>query len=136
MLGGPNPHLVAGAEALRRQQYLEGIELTLTGLQSQNAPRDHAAALSNLCAGYAALKQFDLALKACDDSLNIDRRNWRTWNNRAAAHLGQGRYDAALGDVQSGLEVAPHSTTLRQTQAIIEAHKRSVNLQDHKAIKA
>jgi len=136
VLGSPNQHLIAGAEALRKRQYQQGIDLTLTGLALPNAPRDHAAALANLCAGYAALKQFDIALKYCDDSLSIDRSNWRTWNNRAAVHLGQGRYDAALGDVHSGLEVAPNSSTLRQTQAIIEAHKRSVTPLDSKAIRA
>jgi len=136
VIGSPNANLIAGAEAMRNRQYREGVELTLTGLKETNSPRDVAAALSNLCAGYAALKEFALALQACDQSLEIDRGNWRTWNNRAAVHLGQGRHDAALGDVQSGLLLAPNSFTLRRTQAIIEAGKRAREGGDEKVIKA
>lgn len=136
VLGAPNELLIAGATAMRNRQYREGIELTLSGLKDSNAPRDVAGALSNLCAAYAALKEFALALAACDQSLVIDRSNWRTWNNRAAVHLGQGRHDAAISDVQAGLGLAPNSSTLRRTLAIIESRKRATEGQDEKVIKA
>jgi tetratricopeptide (TPR) repeat protein len=136
VFGTANEQLVAGAEALRNRLYRKGVELTLSGLEQINLPRDIAAALSNLCAGYVGLKEFALALKSCDESLELDPRNWRTWNNRAAAHLGQGQHDAAIMDVQEGLQLAPQSATLQRTLAIVEAHKRAREYHDSKAIKA
>lgn len=136
VFGTPNEQLVAGAQALRNRLYREGVELTLAGLKQVNLPRDVAAALSNLCAGYVGLKQFALALRSCNESLELDRRNWRTWNNRAAAHLGQGQHEAAFTDVQEGLQLAPQSTTLRRTLSIVEQHKRAREQHDSKVIKA
>lgn len=136
VFGTANAHLVAGAEALRKRHFHEGVELTLAGLKQSNPPRDVAAALSNLCAGYIGLKQFALALRSCNESLELERRNWRTWNNRAAAHLGQGQHEAALNDVQAGLALAPQSGTLRRTLSIVEAQKRASEERDSKVIKA
>lgn len=136
VFGTANQQLVDGAEALRNRLYREGVELTLAGIKQVNLPRDVAAALSNLCAGYVGLKEFALALRSCDESLELDRRNWRTWNNRAAAHLGQGLHEAALTDVREGLLLAPQSATLRRTLSIVEARKRAREHQDSKAIRA
>lgn len=135
-IGSPNELLSAGADAMRRRDYREGIELTLHGLKLVSDPRDVAGGLSNLCAGYAALKEFALAMRACDQALQIDDANWRTWNNRAAVHLGQGRHDDAIRDVQAGLGLAPNSATLRRTLALIEARKRAAQGDDAKFLKA
>jgi tetratricopeptide (TPR) repeat protein len=127
---GGNELLQEGAAALRVGDYQRGIELTLEGLRRPNAEHDVAAALSNLCAGYVALRQFELALKSCDESLALNNSNWRTWNNRAAAHIGKGMYDAALRDVEAGLERAPQSSTLKKTRAIVlERQKAREELQ-------
>lgn len=40
---------------------------------------------ANLCAGYVAIKKYERALENCDQSLAIVARNWRAWQNRAAA---------------------------------------------------
>ena len=106
-------------------QAVRGVDLTLEGLKRPNPQHDIAAGLSNLCAGYVGLRQFELAIKNCSDSLAINDSNWRTWNNRAAAHLGKGMYDAALQDVESGLERAPESFTLKKTRAIVLERQRA-----------
>jgi Tfp pilus assembly protein PilF len=97
---GGNELLQKGADALRDGDFVRGIELTTEGLRRPNSPRDIAAAYSNLCAGFVGIRQYDTALAKCDEALKIDARNWRTWNNRAAAHIGKGMY-AALHDVES-----------------------------------
>ena len=122
---GGNELLQEGAAELRMGNYQRGVELTLEGLKRPNAQHDVAAGLSNLCAGYIGLRQFELALKNCDDALAINDNSWRTWNNRAAAHLGKGMYDAALRDVESGLERAPQSFTLKKTRAIVLERQRA-----------
>ena len=122
---GGNELLQEGAAELRMGNFQRGVDLTLEGLKRPNPQHDIAAGLSNLCAGYVGLRQFELAIKNCSDSLAINDSNWRTWNNRAAAHLGKGMYDAALQDVESGLERAPESFTLKKTRAIVLERQRA-----------
>lgn len=121
---GGNELLQAGAEELLRGNYQRGVELTLEGLKRPNPRHQVAAALSNLCAGFGGLRQFERALKNCDEALAINDANWRTWNNRAAVHVGLGLYDAALRDVEAGLQRAPASGTLKKTRAIVLERQR------------
>ena len=112
----------AALPAFAAEPPVSNSSTTIIGGNEPNPQHDVAAGLSNLCAGYVGLRQFELAIKNCSDSLAINDSNWRTWNNRAAAHLGKGMYDAALQDVESGLERAPESFTLKKTRAIVRSY--------------
>jgi tetratricopeptide (TPR) repeat protein len=125
VIGPSNAQLAAGAEALENGRPEEGVRLTHEGLRGPNKPEDIAAGHSNLCAGYGMLKQWDEALKHCNAALELDRTNWRTFNNRAAAYTGKGLYDLALTDLQSGLEIAPESRTLKRSLRVVEEHRRA-----------
>jgi len=126
VIGPANLDLAAGADALRFGDYEEGIKLTLRGLEQHPSERDRSAALSNLCAGYAATDQYDLAIKHCSDSLEINERNWHAYHNRAAAHLYQGNYDEAIEDAQAGLALNPRSRKLRRALEVAEEKKREL----------
>ena len=52
---GVSPELAAGADALQRGKFEEGIALTQTGLDQFVSSDDRAGGLSNLCAGYIGL---------------------------------------------------------------------------------
>jgi tetratricopeptide (TPR) repeat protein len=121
---GPNPMLSDGATAMMNGDWRRGVELTLLGLSSTLSDEDRAAAYSNLCAGYAALKNFERALENCNRSLALRDDDWRAWQNRAAAHLGLGRVEEALRDVQRGLELNPLSEELHKTLAIARGYER------------
>ncbi len=121
VIGAANEDLAAGADALRFGDYEEGIKLTLRGLQQHPSPRDRAAALSNLCAGYAATDRLDLAIQHCNESLRLNGRNWHAYHNRATAHLFKGELDLAMKDVKAGLELNPYSKKL---QKVLEVTKR------------
>jgi tetratricopeptide (TPR) repeat protein len=136
LLGEPNPSLAEGSAALRDGRYREGIELTLAGLQYSNPPHIVAAALSNLCAGYVALKDYAEALRKCTEAAELDPRNWRIWNNRAAANVGLGLLEAALADVRTGLEIAPASVTLHTTLRAVSERKKRADQERRKSIKA
>jgi tetratricopeptide (TPR) repeat protein len=125
ILGDTNQLLADGSAALAAGRYEEGIRLSLAGLEQPNNTADQAAALSNICAGYAALKQWGKALPLCNRSLELDRGNWRTFNNRAAVFVGLELYELALTDVNAGLEIAPNSTTLRKSREAIEEHRQA-----------
>ena len=133
---GANELLSAGAQELERGNYQQGVELTLAGLNRPNAPEDRAAGLANLCAGYVGLRQYELALAKCSESIELNSSNWRTWNNRAAAYLGKGMVEAALRDVQTGLQLSPQSGTLKKTQQILLERKRVREEQLRKATRS
>jgi tetratricopeptide (TPR) repeat protein len=121
---GPNVMLADGAEALMRGDWQRGVQLTQMGLTFATSQQDRASALANLCAGYAALKQYQRALEHCDQSLAISDDNWRTWQNRAAANLGLGKIEESLRDVQRGLQINPDSDSLQKTLAIARDHEK------------
>ena len=131
VLGNTNQFLADGSTALGAGKFEEGIKLTLAGLELPNNRPDEAAAHSNLCAGYAALKRWTEALNHCNRSLEIDRGNWRTFNNRAAVFVAMKLYDLAMTDVNSGLELAPNSTTLRKSLEVVQEHRQAA-LRDRK----
>ena len=115
---GPNVMLADRAEALMRGEWQRGIQLTQMGLTFAISQQDRASALANLCAGFAALKQYQRALEHCDQSIALVDDNWRTWQNRAAAHLGLGKIEESLRDIQRGLQLNPDSDALQKTLAI------------------
>jgi tetratricopeptide (TPR) repeat protein len=125
VLGNDNQLLAEGSASLAAGRYEEGLRLTLAGLERPNNPNDEAAAYSNLCAGYAALKRWPEALPHCNRSLELDRHNWRTYNNRAAVFVGLKLYDLAVTDVNSGLALDPDSKTLHKSLEVVHEHKEA-----------
>jgi tetratricopeptide (TPR) repeat protein len=121
---GANAMLSEGAAALMREDWKRGIELTQLGLTTVLSADDRAAALANLCAGFAALKDYKTALGYCDQSVAIIDSNWRTWQNRAAANLGLGNFEEALRDIQRGLQLNPDSDSLQKTLAIARDYEK------------
>jgi tetratricopeptide (TPR) repeat protein len=123
VLGNDSPLLAEGSASLAAGRHEEGIRLTLAGLERPNNPGDVAAAHSNLCAGYAALKRWSEALPHCNRSLELDLRNWRTFNNRAAVFVGLELYELAIADVNTGLTLDPDSQTLHKSLEVVRAHR-------------
>jgi tetratricopeptide (TPR) repeat protein len=121
---GPNVMLADGAEALMRGDWTRGVQLTQMGLTFAVSQQDRASALANLCAGFAALKQYQRALEHCDQSIALVSDNWRTWQNRAAANLGLGKIEESLRDIQRGLQLNPDSDSLQKTLAIARDHEK------------
>jgi tetratricopeptide (TPR) repeat protein len=123
IIGPLNPLLTEGSEALQMGRYEEGVQLSLAGLKQPNSPHDEAAAHSNICAGYAALKRWDEALEHCNRALELDNANWRTYNNRAAVFVGMKKFDLAMTDVNTGLGLAPDSETLLKSKEVVIQHR-------------
>jgi tetratricopeptide (TPR) repeat protein len=123
VLGALNPQLSQGSVALQAGRFEEGIRLSLAGLDTLATRRDEAAGHSNVCAGYAALKRWHEALPHCNRSLELDRSNWRAWNNRAAVFVGLKLFDAAIADVHTGLGLAPDSDVLRKSLEVVLEHR-------------
>lgn len=121
---GTDPQLAAGTEAMMQGQWQRGIDLIQQGLATPLSASDRAIAFANLCAAHAALKQFEVALQFCDRSLAIHESNWRTWQNRAACHLGLGRIEESLRDLERGLRLNPDSDALQKTLAIARERER------------
>ena len=127
VIGATNPLLAAGTDALEMGRYEEGVRLTLAGLEQPASTHDLAAGHSNACAGLAALKRFEQALEHCNRALELDRSNWRTYNNRAAVFVGLKQYDLAMTDVNAGLEIAPQSGTLQKSREVVIEHRNAAS---------
>jgi tetratricopeptide (TPR) repeat protein len=127
VFGAVNPLLTRGSEALQAGHYEEGVRLTLEGLEQPSSARDKAAAHSNVCAGYVAMKRWIEALEHCNLALELDRHNWRTFNNRAAVFVGLRKFDLAMTDVNSGLELAPDSATLLKSKEVVIQHRNAAS---------
>jgi tetratricopeptide (TPR) repeat protein len=123
---GPNNLLTEGTDAMLAARWQQGIELLEEGLKSSSDTSERAAALSNLCAGYVALGDYDRALESCDEALKLDAGNWRTYNNRAGALMGKGRLDEALHDVEAGLALNPIGVTLQKMETLVRARLQNL----------
>lgn len=118
VIGPRNPDLHEGAQQLLRGNGELGVELTLRGLEYAQGAREEEAALSNLCAGYIMLKQYDEALRYCDLVLARNDTNWRGYNNRALVYLHTKQYEKAHADLLRGEELNPEARTLQIARAM------------------
>lgn len=136
VIGPDNPLLAQGATALVAGDAAEGVRLTLEGLKRPSPVRDLAAGHANLCAGYVLLSRDDEALAECDLSIQLDPTNWRAYNNRAAVFAAKGLYDLAAKDIETGLKIAPDSTVLLRSRAIIHRDQELLHHQRRSAADA
>ena len=118
VIGPRNPDLHEGAQQLLRGNGELGVELTLRGLEYAQGAREEEAALSNLCAGYIMLKQYDEALRYCDMVLARNDTNWRGYNNRALVYIHTKQYEKAHADLLRGEELNPEARTLQIARAM------------------
>ncbi len=112
VIGPKNLDLHKGAESLLAGRTEEGIELTLRGMLVARGPREEKAGLSNLCAGYTVLGDFDVALDYCEQLLARDDKSWRAYNNRALIYIMTEQFDKALQDLDKAEQLSPGAPTL------------------------
>jgi len=118
IIGPRNPDLQEGAQQLLAGRAEEGIKLTLRGLKVAQGAREEEAALSNLCAGYIMLENFDEALKYCEMLIARNDASWRGYNNRAVIYINTKEYEKAHRDLVRGEELNPGARTLRIARAM------------------
>jgi tetratricopeptide (TPR) repeat protein len=128
-----NEFLYAGSQALVAQQYEEGIRLTKIGLELATAPRDRASALSNLCAGHAAMNEPDVAIDYCTESLAINDDNWRAYSNRAYAYYLKRRFDEADRDLDRALLINPDARQMPEIRGMMNERRLRgrVTIEEH-----
>lgn len=119
---GMNEALAAGSRALQLGDFEAGVRLTLEGLDAEHRGLTRAQALSNLCAGYTGLEDYEKALAACDEAIAMHSRNWRFFNNRALALAGIGRIEDARRSLEMALAMRPDSPKLAKTRIWIDQH--------------
>lgn len=112
VLGPSNVALQDGADALKAGEAKEGVRLTLLGLQQAKNAGERHAAKANLCAGYALLEQYQLALDYCNEVLQENDRNWRALSNRALIYVKLQRFAEADRDLLQGEAISPQARTL------------------------
>ncbi len=118
VIGPRNLYLYDGANALEAGDAVEGVSLTLKGLELAIGGREIKIAHSNLCAGFVLLDQAETALQHCDWVLENDPYHWRTYNNRAIAYLRLGRLEESDADIAKGQTLNPRSENLKEVRGM------------------
>ena len=118
VIGPRNVFLSDGADALLAHDALEGVPLTLKGLEFAHGQREKKIAHSNLCAGFLMLNQPETALEHCNWVLERDPYHWRSYNNRALVYLRLERFDESQADIARGQEINSRSEKLKEVKGI------------------
>jgi tetratricopeptide (TPR) repeat protein len=118
VIGPRNVYLYDGANALLANDAVEGVPLTLKGLQFAHGQREQKIAHSNLCAGFVMLNQPETALEHCNWVLERDPTHWRSYNNRALVYLSLERFEESEADIKKAQELKPRSEKLKYVKGI------------------
>lgn len=120
VLGNDNQFLSVGSQAMLAGRWEDGIRLTLLGLERPGV-NDYmrAAALANLCGGYAALEQVDLAIDYCTQSIELNDRNWRAWSNRSYAYWLMRDYELAGEDLEVAASINDRARQLGRIRGML-----------------
>ena len=118
VLGPSNVYLYDGANALLAGDAVEGVTLTLKGLELAHGGHEKKVAHSNLCAGFVLLGQAESALEHCNWVLERDPFHWRTYNNRAIAYLRLDRFEESEADIKKGQALNPRSENLKEVKGM------------------
>ena len=134
IIGGGNEFLSAGAFSIRMGQYEEGIRLTELGLtRYQPSQGDRSVAQSNLCAAYAARGEPFVAIDYCTESIRLERRNWRAYNNRAYSYYLLGKLSEATVDLDMAAQINSDARQVLQLRGMINERglRPRVIMEDH-----
>lgn len=118
VVGVRNLPLKQGADALIAGNYHDGIRLTHQGLKQAFGVREEEAALSNLCAGYLQIGEYDKALMYCEILLTRNDEHWRGYNNRALIFIKTKQWDKAEADLIRGEELNSGAYTMKLARAM------------------
>ena len=134
IIGAGNEFLSAASFAIRMGQYDEGIRLTHLGLNRyQPSDRDRAAALSNLCGAHAAKGEPDIAILYCDESIEMNDKDWRAFSNRSYAYFLKGMLTEAEESLAIAVDIDPSARQVLQIRGMINevGLRPRVIMEDH-----
>lgn len=119
VVGSTNPDLSIGAYALRAGNNEEGIRLTLLGLEAARGKKEEELALSNLCAGYTNLGDYQTALTYCDILLHRNDQYWRAYNSKALIYIFTKQYEKANQALIKGEALNPDARSMKIARALL-----------------
>lgn len=119
VIGPRNALLADGAIALKAGDGVEGVRLTLRGLEMAQGELERKMGHSNLCAGYILIDKPLTALRHCNWVLERDPDHWRTYNNRALVYLRLERFEESEADIARGQALSPSSRNLKIAKGML-----------------
>ena len=126
VLGPRNIPMADGADALIAGNGVEGVRLTLRGLEQAQGAHERKIGHANLCAGYVMIDKPLTALEHCNWVLERYPEHWRTYNNRALAYLRLERYAESEADIARGQGLRPKSRKLKIAKSMLLDEMRTV----------
>lgn len=109
------PAEIALARSLIARGEIDAAIETVEGLLAQDsAPDIQYFGHNALCVAHSAGKNWDEALKACDQAVAIRSGHWMALNSRGTVHLMAGRISAAIADYEAALASLSENANARQ----------------------
>lgn len=93
-----NSSVRAQYNAVTRERWRQAIAFGVNVANSGTTDSHKGAAMTNLCAAYAATGDMENAMASCNAAVDLRPDSWRAYNNRGAAYLIAGDYTAAAAD--------------------------------------
>ena len=118
IIGSANSDIANGARALLGGRNEQGIRLTLKGLENANSEEEEEVALSNLCAGYTNMGDYDTALRYCDILLQRNDKVWQAYNSKALIFINTKQYDKAEQALLKGEAINPDARSMKIARAL------------------
>ena len=112
-----------------------GTEVTEEMRAASAGAREEIKAKAESASGGPALLhgEPDLAIKSCSQSLDINKDNWRAYNNRSYAYYLKGRYRLADADLKKAQAINPNARQVGTIRGMINERtlQPSVLLEEH-----
>lgn len=94
-----------GGRLLHEGEFFKAIKLTEAALAFNLTNGDRWLARNILCIANVRVEAAFLALEHCDKAVSLRPDSWYAYNNRANAALALARYDEAIADYETALEL-------------------------------
>jgi tetratricopeptide (TPR) repeat protein len=79
------------------------------------------------------MRQPDMAIQYCDESLTINGENWHAFSNRAYVHYLKRNFEAADSDLDKALALNPDARQLPQIRGMMNERRLRgrVTMEEH-----
>lgn len=109
----------SAATAFERGDFSKSVSFSNYALKQGLKKSRKTAAYSNLCAALGTQGEYDDALEACNEALDLAHQNWRALSNRAVIYSLTGNEEKAREDMQAAIVLASDEPKLAQNQKIL-----------------
>ncbi len=112
--------LQKGNKALKRGDAETAERYFSRAIESNLSTEARPKVFNGMCVAKILKEEWDLAIENCDEAIRLRSNDWKFFNNRGNAHLGNGNFEMAIENYDRALGMYPSSKILLQNKTIAE----------------